>query len=100
MLSRTKQNGRNCEMHLVDETRLEILPDCRRSASEPHVFAVRSVCRTPEGGVNAIGNEVERGAAIHGDWIARVAGKHEHWGVVRRVFTPPTFPSAVQPGSP
>src|SRR5438552_14753065 len=53
------------EDELVDEARLEILPDRRDAAAEPHVASARRGFRLLERGVDAFGDEMEGGPALH-----------------------------------
>src|SRR5271154_6680608 len=86
-------------MYLVDKPRLHVLPDGRNSASQTHILIAGGLASSLERGVNSIGDEVERGAAIHGDRRASVVGEDKHLRVVGRSFAPPTFPVVVGPRS-
>src|SRR6267378_3772962 len=100
MFSRAKQSRRNSEVHLVDQACLKILLDRGDTAAEPDILTIGRVHGALKGGVDAIGNEVEGGAAFHGDRCAWVVGEDEHRGVVGRVFAPPSFPIIVWPRAP
>ena len=62
-----------------------------------HVVAVGGRERLLERGLDAVVDEVERGAALHRDRRARVVREHEHRVVVGRLVTPPTRPRLVAP---
>jgi hypothetical protein len=47
--------------------------------------------------VDAVGDEVEGGAALHLERRARMVGQHEHRHVVGRVRPPPALPGIVGP---
>ena len=51
-------------MHLVDQAGTQILLDRRSTAGKPHVLTVRRLVRTLQGSFDAIGHEVEDGAAL------------------------------------
>src|SRR5258708_7756235 len=97
MLAAAEQNGRDRKVHLVDEARLQILPDRRDTAADPHVTAVRRLARTLERRVDALGDEVKRGAALHRDGGARMVCQHEYRAVIRWVVAPPALPALVRP---
>src|SRR5260370_33601679 len=49
--------------------------------------------------MNAIGDEVETGAAVHRDRCPGMVGEHEDGSVVRRAVAPPTLPGVGGPGA-
>ena len=85
------------DVHFVDELSLQILPDHADSAAEPNVLPVGRRCRSLQGGVNAVSDEVERRTARHGDRRARMMREHEHVGVIRRRVAPPALPVVIGP---
>jgi len=87
-------------VHLIDESRAQVLPDCRDAAAQPDVLIIRGFAGAFQCSVDAIGDEVEGGAAVHGDRCPGVVGEHEDGGVVRRFVAPPSLPALVGPGSP
>src|SRR5688572_27373105 len=64
VLAAPQQHWTDGEVHLVDEALLEILADGRDASAEPHVAAASCCPRSIEGGVDAVGDEVEGGAAL------------------------------------
>src|SRR3954451_5321284 len=85
------------QLELVEEPRREVLVDDLRAAPEPHVLAARGLLRLLKRPLDPVGDEVESGAPLHLDRLARVMGDDEHVVVVRRVVSPPTGPLAVAP---
>ena len=71
---------------------VQVLLDRRRTATEADVGTVGRRERLVERGLDAVGDEVERGAALHLDRRARVVGEHEHRMVVRGIVAPPPVP--------
>src|SRR6185503_8749100 len=68
-------------------------------AAEAHVAGTRRLACALQRPVDAVGNEVEGGATLHGYRCARVIGQNEHRTVVLRVVAPPSLPGVVRPGS-
>src|SRR5258707_13061965 len=97
MFAAAEQNGRDRKVHLVDEARLQILPDRRDTAADPQVAAVRRFVRTLERRVDALGDEVKRGAALHRDGGARMVRQHEDRAVIWWIVAPPALPALVRP---
>src|ERR1700732_4108764 len=85
-------------MDVVNKCSAQKLVDRRNTSPDPNVFSVCCGGGALHGGVNAVGNEMERSLPRHGDGGSRVGGQHEHGRVVRRVFAPPTLPGFVRPG--
>jgi hypothetical protein len=69
---------------------------CPRRAGHPFRFA--AFFGAVESGVNAICDEVECCASLHGDRSAGVLGEHKDWSMVDRVVAPPSLPTVVRPG--
>jgi hypothetical protein len=99
ILASAEEDRGNCEMHLVHEPRLKILADGGGASGNVDVLALGSVDGSFECSADAIGDEVKRSAAVHGDRFARVVGEHEDGSVKRRVVAPPAFPEVVGPAS-
>src|ERR1700738_1948116 len=97
MFAAAEQNGRDRKVHLVDEAPLQILPDRRDTAADPHVAASLRRARTLERSLDALGDEVERGAALHRDGGARMVCQHEDRTVIRRGGGPPPPPPLLPP---
>src|SRR5882762_4102705 len=97
MFAAAEQNRRDRKVHLVDEARLQILPDRRDTAADPHVAAIRRFARTLERHVDALGDKVKRGAALHRDGGARMVRQHEYRAVIRWAVAPPALPALVRP---
>lgn len=55
------------EVHLVDESGLEVLPDRGDPTTEPNVPTVGGFPRPLQGDMGSFGYEVERRVARHGD---------------------------------
>lgn len=94
-----EEDRSNGEVHLVDEAGLKVLADGGDAAAKANVLTFGSAGGALKSSVDAIGDEVEGGAAAHGDGFARVMGEHEDRSVVGRVVAPPTFPGIVGPGT-
>src|SRR5256885_2176134 len=65
VLSGAEQDGRNRQVHLVDQSGAQILPDRSDPAAEPDVLAVGCIEGALKCSVDAVGNEVEGRAAVH-----------------------------------
>ena len=59
------------QVQVVDQARLQILPDGRDAATDPYVQSSRRVPCSLQGCVDAIGDKVENGAALHLDFRDR-----------------------------
>src|SRR4051812_29736077 len=99
ILARPHENRALGQMKLVDQPRLEILPNRGDASAQTHVLAAGCLLRLLERGLDAVGDEVEHGAALHLEGLARVMRQHEHRHVVRRLFAPPPLPVFVRPRS-
>ena len=86
-------------MHLVNQSRLKILPDRGYAAAKADVLTIGRVDGALERRVQPIGDKVEGRTPTHGERWPRVVGEDEDRGVVRRCLTPPSFPTIVGPGS-
>src|SRR5438309_806999 len=84
-------------MQFIDELRAEVLLNRRDSAADPYIFLLCSILCTLQGGVDSVGNKVERCSAFHlhcFSWMVR-QDKRRH--VIRRLFAPPPFPRLIRP---
>src|SRR2546430_9389620 len=94
-LTTAEQDRRDCDMHLVDEPRLEILAYRGRPAADLDIALARGLPGATERFLDSTGDEMEDGPAFHRDQFARVVRQHEHRHVIRRESSPPTPPLAV-----
>src|SRR5262249_4452309 len=97
ILSGAHQDRSNGEVKLVEQSRLQVLADCRRAAADAHILAARRSLRLLERGFDSVGDEEEFGAALHLERLARMVGQDEDGAVVRRLLAPPAFPAFVGP---
>jgi hypothetical protein len=69
MLSRTEQDRRNREMHLVDEPRAEVLPNRLYTPADPDVSSICCGRGLPQGAVYTVSDEMERRVSltVHGN---------------------------------
>src|SRR6478609_9675223 len=86
-------------MQLVEEARAEVLANGSGSATDADILALCCFSSPFEGGMNAVGDEVEGRSAVHHERFACVVGEHEHWHVIGRGLAPPAFPAVVGPGA-
>src|SRR5262245_6328695 len=92
ILASSEERGRDREVGLVDEPGGEVLANGCGASADPNVFVSGCLLRAGERGVDAVGDEVERGSALHRDGGTSVVRQHEHGYVVRRVVAPPSLP--------
>ena len=97
--SGTEEGRRQGQVHVIDQPGAKVLPDGGNTTAQSDIPTVGSVHRPLERGVNAIGDKVESGAAVHLDRSARVVGKHKNRSVVRGIVAPPSLPNVVWPGA-
>src|SRR6266542_4097988 len=79
----------------VDESDSKVLVDRCRAAGDRDVAVAGGRTRLRERGLDAVGDEGEGGAARHRQWLARVVGEHEDWGVIGGLVAPPALPVQV-----
>ena len=84
-------------MHLVDLVCEQILANEGDAAADSDVFAVGCLFGLLECGICSFGDEVEDGAAFHGEGLTWVMGEYEDGRMVRRVVAPPAFPGVAFP---
>ena len=93
----TKQKRDDVNLHLVDETGREVLLENLGSATERHVLAIGCLACLLESRLDAVGDEKECRACLHGQWLARVMCEHENRVVEWRVIAPPSLPWILAP---
>ena len=88
-----KRNDMN--LQFLNEAGREVLLRDIRSAAQRHIFAIRCVPGLLQCRLDAVGDEKECRATLHGQRFAREMGEHENWMVVWRVVAPPTLPRVI-----
>src|SRR5262249_29771114 len=83
------------EVGLVEHPGGEVLPHGTRAAGDRYVPVVSRRPGLLQRGLDAVGDEHERRAALHRQRLARVMGEHEDGRVEGRVLTPPARPRLV-----
>src|SRR6185437_5201431 len=96
-LAGPEDDRRDRDVHLVDQPRLQVLADGADAAADADVLAACGLTRLAQRRLDAIGHEVKRRAALHGERPARVVREYEHRRVVGRVVAPPAAPGFVGP---
>src|SRR5262245_17631698 len=76
MLTRAQQNRGDREMHLVDQTGPQIVPDRGNAAAKADILAAGGFKAALERSLDAIGDKVKGGAARHGDRWPRIVRQH------------------------
>ena len=99
LLTRTENGWRDREMELVNQFGAEKLLDGGDTSTDSDVLSVCGGSGELRGGVNAVGDEMECGVALHGDGSACVVRQDEDLSVVWRIFAPPSFPVFIRPRS-
>jgi hypothetical protein len=97
MFPRTKQDGRDDQVQLIDECSLQILPDRGYATTQSDVLAICGGPRLLKRGFNTVGDEPEFRTAFHPEWCSRVMSQHEDGCVIRRFITPPASPTVIWP---
>jgi Pyruvate phosphate dikinase, AMP/ATP-binding domain len=85
------------EVDLINETRGQVLVDDGRATGQPDIVTLCGFLGPCERGLNAVRHELEDGAALHLEWLARMVGENEHRVVVGRVLAPPASPRVIRP---
>lgn len=95
-LARARQHRRR-QMKLVDQPRLHVVSNRRPPAARAHarVEPLRCLHAPAQGPRAAVGDEVERRAALHRDRFACVARQHECRHMVGQIDAPPALPGSV-----
>jgi len=99
MLSGAEQDGRDGELHLVDQAGAQVLSNRGNAATQSNVETVRGVSCPLERRVNTIGYEMENRPASHLERRTGVMRQDEDRCVVGRLVTPPAFPVVIRPRS-
>src|SRR6266496_2686902 len=97
MLPTAEQDRRDRHVHLVDEPRLEILPQRGNSSDDLDIEVARGLPGELERFLNPAGDEMKNGPAFHRDRLARVPRQHEHRRMIGRILPPPAAPLIVAP---
>src|SRR6185369_14954528 len=96
-LAGAQENRPDGKVQIIDQARLEILPDRGDTAPDAHVRAACRRSRLLERCMDALGHEVELRATRHPQNLPWVMRQHEDRRVVRRLLAPPAFPAFVRP---
>src|SRR5262249_45986373 len=94
-----EQKRNDVNLQFIDEARGKVLLRDIRSAAERHIFSIRCLPGLLECRLDAVSDEKECRASLHGQRFARVVGEHENRMVVWRVVAPPTLPRLLSPGA-
>jgi|SRR5215217_8095405 hypothetical protein len=89
-----EQHGREVDLDLVDQPRLQELLDNVRPARDPDVLPARRLPRPLQGALDALGDEVEGRPALPDPGLPRAAGEDEYGGAEGRGSGQPTSPSS------
>src|SRR6478672_11370716 len=84
-------------MQFIDELRAKILLNRRDSAADPYIFVLCSILCALQGGVDSVGNKVERCSAFHLQCFPWMVRQNKRRHVIRRFFAPPPFPCVAAP---
>ena len=98
-IPRARQNRRDGEVQLINESRTKVLLDGVASAANAHIHSLGCVARSVKRPMDAARDEVECRSAFHLDGRARVVRQYESRNVIGRVVAPPAFPAHVGPGA-
>jgi hypothetical protein len=99
-LALAEQDGRDRQVHLVDEPGGQELPDGGGAAAERDVLPAGRLHGHAEHFVRCRVDEAEGRPVAHYQVGAGMAGEHEHVVAERRVLAPPAPPGLAGPGSP
>jgi hypothetical protein len=80
---------------LVEQPGREVLAHGARAAGDRDVQVAGRGLSPLERGLDPVGDELERRAAVHRQRLARMVGQHEDRSVVGRVLAPPAGPRLV-----
>src|SRR5262247_485174 len=78
VLALPEHDGPDSEMHVVDQPRLQMLPDGRDAPSDTDITVARCRLRLLQRGVNPVGDEPELSAARHRHRRPGMVGEHKH----------------------
>src|SRR3954470_11294611 len=91
-LAGPEQDRGHVEREFVDHSGGERLTDGGGAARDVDAILAGRLTRLRIGGLEALGDEVEAGAALHLDRLTGVVGEHEYRRVVGRLGAPPSIP--------
>jgi uncharacterized membrane protein len=100
VLATAEEHGGDHEVDLVGQPRGQVLANGGNPTAESDILAVGRLHRASQRGMDAIGHEVERRSALHGDGRTSMVRQHEDRYVIGRVVAPPPLPAVVGPGAP
>src|SRR3954453_19101295 len=92
LLAAAEEDGRDDEVQVVDQARLQELPDRRDASAKTDVLPLRRFTRLLQRRFDPVRDETEFGAALHDEGCARMVSQNECRHVIRRLLTPPPFP--------
>src|SRR5215472_17270750 len=91
MLTLTQEDRRYGQVHFVDETRSQVMTYDGDASADSDVFALGRFFCFLQSRRRPVGDEVERGAALHGERRPRVMCEHKNGRMVRGVATHQPF---------
>jgi hypothetical protein len=86
-------------MQFIYQSLPKVLPDGRRSASDPDILSVGGIASPFKCGANPVSNEMKGRASLHYEWRTGMIREHENLRMVNRVLTPPSPPALIRPGT-
>src|SRR4051812_29975403 len=96
-LTRTEYHRADLKIDFIHQPCRYRLPRARGSSRDRDVAPTRSLFGLRVGGLDAVGDEVKGGAALHFDRVVRVVSQDEHRAVVGRLVAPPALPIGAVP---
>src|SRR5436309_14379336 len=84
-------------MQLVDQGRLQILPNSGHATTEADVAPARCCSRLFKSCVYAVGNKAKLRSSRHPNRRSRVVRQHVDRRVIRWLVAPPALPTVVRP---
>ena len=93
--ARAEDDRGDVQAQFVDQSRRQVLVDGRGPAGDRDGSVSRRLSSLRERRVDAVGDEVEGGAALHRHRIMRVMGQDVDRRVIWRILAPPTAPVLV-----
>ncbi len=93
-----KKDRADRNVHFVNESGFEVLPNRTDATTEPNILPVRCVFCEFQRGIYSL-DEVEGCATIHRNRWSWVIREHEDSRVIRRIVAPPALPSIIRPRS-
>ncbi len=86
-------------MQFIDQSLPKVLPDSRRSTSDPDIFSVGSITSSFKCDVNPFRNEMKCRASLHYKGRTRIMCQHENLRMENRGLTPPPSPALISPSA-